>query len=357
MTPTFGVEEEFMLVDQHGRLSDASAAVLADAPPADGDLQPELVRCQVESASPVCATAGELLHHLRTQRAQLAKAADRHGLRLLPSGCAPQVDAGRRRLTPGKRYAKIAGHFGNLMDGVNICGCHVHVAIPDATAGIHVINHLRRWLPILLAISANSPFTDGRDSGYASWRHRSMSLWPTAGPPPHFDSPDHYRTTIATLRDAEAIVDERMVYWDVRLSKDHPTVEVRVCDVAPTPEEATVYAVLVRAIATMALDEPAVTPIPTEAVPAALWRAGRDGLAGSCPDPATGRTLPTFAFLRCLVDRLSPVFASGEAELVQSHMDALRRHGGPADRQRAAYARRGRITDVVDFLAGPAQRT
>ncbi|GAB3896811.1 hypothetical protein GCM10029964_078750 [Kibdelosporangium lantanae] len=101
MTPTFGVEEEFMLVDRHGRLSDAGAAVLADAAPADGDLQPELVRCQVESASPVCGGADELLHHLRTQRAQLAKAADRHGLRLLPSGSAPQAGAGRRRLTPG----------------------------------------------------------------------------------------------------------------------------------------------------------------------------------------------------------------------------------------------------------------
>ena len=345
MTPTFGVEEEFMLVDRHGRLSDASAAVLADAPPADGELQPELVRCQVESASPVCTGADELLHHLRTQRAQLAKAADRHGLRLLPSGSAPQPEAGRRRLTPGDRYADMADHFGNLLNSVNICGCHVHVAIPDASAGIHVLNHLRRWLPILLATSANSPFTEGRDSGYASWRHQSMSLWPTAGPPPHFDSPEHYRATVNTLLSTGAIVDERMVYWDVRLSPTHPTVEVRVCDVAPTAEEAVAYAVLIRALATRALDEP---PIPTEAVQAALWRAGRDGLTGQCPDPATGRTVAATTFLRRLVDHVRPVLQPG----VESYVDRLG-CGDPAGRQRAAYARRGRFTDVVDLLAGP----
>jgi carboxylate-amine ligase len=352
--PTFGVEEEFMLVDRDGRLSNASAAVLADAPPADGELQRELVRCQVESASPVCSGADELLKHLQTQRDQLAKAAERHGLRLLPIGIAPH-DSSPPRLTADARYEEMSEHFGGLLDGANICGCHVHVAVPDPATGLQVGNHLRPWLPLLLAVSANSPFTAGKDSGYASWRHQSLSLWPTAGPPPYLESLAHYRETVASMRQTEAIMDEQMIYWDMRLSTRHPTLEIRVCDVVPTAEEATLLAVLVRALTVRALrditDGRLAAPVASETIRAGLWRAGRDGLAGQCPAP-DGELVPALVLLERLVHELDPVLQPGEREFARSRVDVLRRTGDPASRQRAAFARRERLGDVIDLLAG-----
>jgi glutamate---cysteine ligase / carboxylate-amine ligase len=349
MTLTFGVEEEFMLVDRYGEVSDASAAVLADAPPADGDLQPELVRCQVESASPVCSTADELLGHLRTQRAQLGKAAERRGLRVRRRGSAPQQRTGPLSLTPEPRYEGMAQHFGSLLESVNICGCHVHVAVPDEETGVQLSNHLRPWLPLLLAVSANSPFSEGKDSGYASWRHRSMSLWPAAGPPPYFSSPDEYRSAVRTMLRTGAIIDERMVYWDIRLSARHPTLEVRVCDVLPTAEDATLIAVLIRALANRALQDIDAAPrIPTEQIQAGLWRAGRDGLAGRCPDPVTGRLVPALTLLH----RATEFLDAGEREFVRSTVDRLMVCRGHANRQRSAFARRHRLTDVIDLLAG-----
>ncbi|MEV4314981.1 glutamate--cysteine ligase [Actinocrispum sp. NPDC049592] len=349
---TFGVEEEFMVVDRHGRLSNASAAVLADAPPADGELQPELVRCQVESATPVCSTADELLGHLRTQRDQLAKAAGRHDLRLLPAGTAPQPDTWQTAVTADRRYERMATHFGTLIDSANICGCHVHIGIPDRASGVRVSNYLRPWLPVLLAVSANSPFAAGRDTGHASWRHQTIAMWPTAGPPPHFDSPDHYDATVQALLGTGAIVDEQMIYWDIRLSPRHPTVEIRVCDVAPTAPDATLLAVLTRALAATALQQRAdAPPVPTETIAAALWRAGKDGLEGLCPDPFAERLMPATVALQRLVDHVREEFAPGEDEFVDRRVTALKSVPGGAFRQRAVFARRRRIRDVIDLLA------
>ncbi|ONI90994.1 hypothetical protein ALI144C_01845 [Actinosynnema sp. ALI-1.44] len=351
---TFGVEEEFMLVDQFGQLSNDSAAVLADTPPADGQLQREMVRCQVESASPVCSRADELLDHLKAQRAQLAKAADRHGLRILPAGSAPQAHAGTPALTAGSRYERMAEHFGGLIDDANICGCHVHVSIPDPATGVQVSNHMRPWLPLLLALSANSPFAAGKDTGYASWRHRCMTRWPASGPPPYFESEEHYTATVGDLVRSGAITDERMIYWDIRLSPTYPTLEIRVCDVAPTAEDATLLAVLIRALATQALHHVAdrrIAPrVSTEVLRASLWRAGRDGLEGHCLNPDSGHPVPVWSLVEDLVDQLDAVFRPGERAFVDDRLAWLRAVSGCAARQRAAFARRGQIADVIDLL-------
>lgn len=359
---TFGVEEEFILVHADtGRLAAQAAAVrlgaaaveMGESAP-DETLQEELTRYQVETASPVCTTAAELSDHLSRLRGRLAASARAHDLRLLATGTPVLAEPWPPQLAGRDRYRLIAASFGGLVD--TLCGCHVHVGIPDPEFGVRLSNHLRPWLPLLLALSANSPFSRGQDSGHASWRHVTWTRWPTAGPPPLFDSSEHYEASVSALVRSGAALDRKMIYWDIRLSEHQPTLEIRVCDVAATVEEAVLLAVLVRALAQAAAKDMAegvpAPPVPHEMLRAALWRAARDGLGGHLPDPESGALLPATQVVRRARQRLRPqLTANGELDLVERLTEHLIAVGCGAQRQRQALARRGEPRDVVDLLA------
>jgi carboxylate-amine ligase len=155
---------------------------------------------------------------------------------------------------------------------------------------------------------------------------------------------------------SEAMLDRGMIYWDIRLSEHNPTLEFRVCDVARTPEEAALAAALVRALVATALDDLAAgaapLALPHEVLRANLWRAARDGLAGCCLHPVSGELAPVLMQLRQLVDNLTPVLSEiGDLDFVGARLAELARSGGGAQRQRAAFATRQRLEDVVDALA------
>ncbi|QBI54785.1 carboxylate-amine ligase [Streptomonospora litoralis] len=356
--PTMGVEEEFFLVGADGRLAPRSVEVLDAAPPGPGELLGEFTRSQVEAAGPVCAGAGELLAGLRESRRRLAEAAARLDTRVIAGAVPVMAELGPQQLNPGTRYHRIAERFGAVAEaaGTN-CGCHVHVEVPDRDSGVQAGNRLRAWLPTLLALSANSPVCGGTDTGYGSWRQPRWSRWPTAGPPPPMESAEHYEHCVAALLESGAALDRRMLYWDIRLSDRHPTVEIRVCDVPATPEESALIAVLVRALVAAALDDAAQGRPAPRRDPAVLrgdlWRAARDGLEGSCPDPLNGgRLRPVHGVLAGAVEHLRPYLErSGDLGFAQAVLTALRAHGGGAARQRVSFNRRSLAADVVDDLA------
>lgn len=355
---TMGVEEEFLLVDSRGRLAADGPDVSDDAGgDAIGQTEHELRRCQVEAATGVCRDSGELVDHLRMLRDRLAGEAATRGLRLLPSGCSPLAEDTGPRFTPDRRYQRMADEFGALAVESLTCACHVHLGIHDRAAGLTVSNGLRPWLPVLLALNANSPFHHGVDTRYASWRHLLWKRWPSAGPPVHFSSIDDYESAVDGMLRAGAILDRGMIYWDVRLSEHQPTVEIRISDVAADVSSAALLAVLVRAIAARALDghdDVHGSALSQEVLRARLWRSARDGLTGRCVDPANGDPVSTWHLLDGLVTRLgSQLRATDDAEFVDEALTRLRTTGGGAERQRTAFARREQLTDVVDELAWP----
>ncbi|HEY0495751.1 MAG TPA: glutamate--cysteine ligase [Kutzneria sp.] len=347
---TLGVEEEFLLVDGSGRLAAAGPEISEQVDDLDGQVEHELRRCQVESATGVCDTIDEVVKGLHTLRDRLAAKAAEQDLRLLPSGTAPMADDRPPRFTPDVRYHRMAREFGGIAQASLTCACHVHVSIPDAATGLRISNHIRPWLPVLLALTANSPFHNGDDTAYASWRHVLWTRWPSAGPPPHFDSVDAYESRVDALTAAGAAMDRAMLYWDIRLSAHQPTVEVRIADVLPTPVEAALLAALIRGLARQAVDSvPTATP-PPEVLRAWLWRSARDGLTGHCVHPRTGDLVPAWQLVNELVAGLDP-WLGDDAEFVTQTLARVRASGNGAQRQRAAHDKSDNLADVLDALA------
>ncbi|TQM78357.1 carboxylate-amine ligase [Saccharothrix saharensis] len=352
--PTLGVEEEFLLVDARtGAPVPRGREVVEAANARFGvDLDVELVQAQVETRTPICHDLADVRRQLLGLRLVAAEAAHALGLRLLAVG-APPVGGPDLPTDAEDRYRALAEDYRLLAAEQSICGCHVHVAVPDLETAVQVCNHVRLWLPVLAAVTANSPFAHGLDTGYASWRSVVWSRWPSAGPPPHFESAAHYESTCDMLLDCGAARDRRMIYWDVRPSAHLPTVEVRVADVAATVDEAVLLAALVRALVTTALADLRrglrASPVPVEVLRAATWRAARDGMAGQSLDVLSGRLVPTRMLLDRLLHRVHDQL--DDVDLVRGLLSTLDAEGGGADRQRRAFARAGRMSDVLDRLA------
>lgn len=355
--PRFGVEEEFIVVDALTRAPVPRAAeIVSGAASALGNrLAGEITPMQVETRTAPCTSLAELLAQLTEARKIIGEAARAAGLRVVASGSATIAGPVPPPITVGPRQRQGTATFRGLHDDLVISALHVHVEMPSREVAVQVGNHLRPYLPVLLAMTANSPYWDNRDSGYASWRTMVWSRWPVAGPPPRFDSADHYDQTVESLLAAGASVDRGTIFWDVRPSENNPTVEVRVADIAVTAEESALYAAVVRALVThmstaVRQGRPAVDA-PAETMRVAYWRAARDGLDGAGLDLLTGAVRPAAELVGDLVATIEPVLRGQDAHpQVIAGLDRLLANGTGARRQRAV-AERGGLAAVVDWLA------
>lgn len=354
--PTVGVEEEFLLVDAVSFRPRACNRRVADVAAELGlALQLELTECQVETNTPVCHTAVELRAHLLGMRSTLATAARAEGCRPVAVG-APVIGPGRLPVTADERYLRMRGEYGVLTTEQGVCGCHVHVDVPDHETAVGVCNHLRGWLPTLLALSANSALHRGTDSGYASWRSVLWSQWPAAGPPPVFRSADHYDALVDLLVDSGVLLDERMVYWDIRPSCHLPTVEIRVPDVQPTVDDALLLALLIRALVTTAVravgrGDPAPDADLT-VVRAATALAARDGIDGRAIDPRVGRPSTGRAMLAALLAHVRDALEqAGDRPMVDLLLRRRIATGNGAQWQRRALKECGDPAAVVALAA------
>jgi carboxylate-amine ligase len=331
---TVGVEQEFLLVDPETRRPVPLAPRVRELAHAPGDLdvQGELTPFQIEIATGVTSSFEDLDEQVRAARRVLVQAADEAGCRLVATGMPPIGKAGPPPGTDDPRYHQIEYSHRRLVIGQGACGLHVHVGVEDKAEALRASNKLRVWLPTLLALSANSPIYEGEDTGYASWRSMVWSRWPVSGPPPSWDGPEHYDRTVDAIISTQALLDRAMVYWDVRPSANHPTVEVRVADIPQLATEVVVLAELIRALV---VSEPSEQRVDDPVLRAAYWRASRDGVDGLAADPHTGKLSPAFDRAVELVEHVAPALRDrGTLSTVERQMDWLRHNGCGAARQR-----------------------
>ncbi|MFG1602718.1 glutamate--cysteine ligase [Actinoplanes sp. NPDC049265] len=354
---TLGVEEEYLLAHAtEPHAVEAYDEVNAQVPEELRDsVQREFQRSQIEVASPPHLRLAPLHEALRTLRTGLAEAADRAGVRLVAVGSAPGPGE-PARISDAPRYHRMRERFGNLSPGQGMNGMHVHVSVPDPETGVQVLNFLRPWLPVLQAATANSPLSDGQDTGYASWRSMMWERWPTVGPTPYLHSHQQYLDLVAGLEATGAMLDEGMLYWYSRLSAQYPTVEIRMGDVCPTLDHTMLLAALTRGLVSTFVKRVAdglrAPDVPQPLLSAAHWRAAHDGLEGDNIDPFDQRVRPTWDLMDDLHRLVAPELdRHGDRELVDELLAKLRSGGTGAARQRALLADGGSVKDVVDWLA------
>jgi carboxylate-amine ligase len=362
-TRTVGVEEELMLVDpRHGTPASAGDAVHEAAvhrlgADADQLVEREFKTEQTEIASSPATDIAALREELRTVRRTVAEAAGSTGVHVVAVATNPFKV--RPTLTAGERYARMQAMFGIIAAQQLTCGQHIHVSIDSEQEGVAVLDRIRGWLPLLVALSANSPYWQGQDTGYASYRSIAWGQWPTAGPTETFGSVEGYHRAIDDLLATGAAMDDGMIYFDARLSTSYPTVEIRVPDVCTDVGDSALIAALARALVDTASAEWAhghpADPIRIEVVRGAAWRAARFGLDGELLDHRSRCLVPAWAMIDALVQHvLHAQRANGDLDLVLESVDRLRGTGTGADLQRAEFARRGLLMDVVQFAG---QRT
>jgi glutamate---cysteine ligase / carboxylate-amine ligase len=363
-----GVEEELLLVDPaSGQARAVAAAVMRAAEEAaaeepasarpdddrddpDEGLEFELKLEQIETGTRPCVSLDDLGREVRRCRSLAAEAAGRVGVQVAAVATSPM--AVEPSLTLKSRYRRMADEFGLTAQEQLTCGCHVHVEVSSDEEGIAVLDRIQPWLAPLIALTANSPFWQGQDSGYESFRYQAWGRWPSSGPTQQFGSAQAYNDVTAAMADTGTVLDQGMIYFDARLSRRYPTIEIRVADVCLHPDDAVLVAALVRSLVETAarswrLGEPA-RPVRTELLRLASWRASRSGLDGQLVGPVSHRPAAARDVVGELLEHVRPALTdAGDYALVAGLLDDVLDRGNGARFQRQAYRRTGQIRDVV----------
>jgi carboxylate-amine ligase len=242
-----------------------------------------------------------------------------------------------------ERYESMVRRYGQTARTALDCGMHVHVSIVSPEEGVQILDRMRPWLAVLVALSSNSSVANGADTGHASHRTLEWYQWPCAGPYDAFGSLDAYLAHEDSLLDSGVLLDKGMLSLDARLSREHPTVEIRVADVCSDRNHALAIAALARALVETAGREAAAGVPPRDIASAVLrlasWQAALTGVQGDLVDPTTGRPRPAHAVVASLLKHVREALDdAGDLEFVEETLDELLAYGTGADRARFVMA-------------------
>ena len=342
---SLGVEEELLLVRPgDGRPADDGEEVLGRLPEdLPGDAASELHACEVEIATPVVANAREAVRVLGELRAAIVATG------AAPIGCGLQpLDAeDEPGITPKQRYRRIRDLLGDAAV-TPVAGMHVHVGMPDPETAIRAFNGLRRHLPLLQALAANSPFRDGRDAGVQSARVLAMRAWVRTGVPRALRDHDEWLEMSERLVRATELPDYTFFWWKIRPHPRLGTVEVRTMDTQTSLEDTAALAALVHALARHEAQAPPVAAPAEELLDEGMYRAARYGVDGSLPD-AEGTLRPVGAVLTEALALAAPHARELGCEDELEGIHRLVADGGGAGRQRAVHERDA-MPGLVDWL-------
>ncbi len=344
---TIGVEEELLLVDEGcGLVAGAEELLERIDPDRRAAASTEIFATQIELKTGVCLDAGQAAEELSGVR----RAAVAAGARLMGSGLYPG-DAGEAALVEKSRYAPVKRDLVSILD-TPPCGLHVHVGVPDPETAIAVANAMRHHLPLLAALTANSPIRDCEDTGLASCRASVVRRYPRFELPRAFRDYEDFLRVADQLIAAAGVDDYTYIWWDVRPHPKLGTVEVRGMDVSPRAEQNAAVAALIQALAAKEIDRPGAPGLTREAIEESYYQAVRYGLEArlmiddQAAAPATEVARATLEEARPYAEQLNGADALEE-------IDRIIDGGNGADRQRRVHAEGG----IEALLRDLAERT
>lgn len=353
---TIGVEEEFQIVDPDtwGLRSHVSELIASGAPALGEQLKQELHQSIVEVGTKICADVRELETEICRIRRELAESAERVGLRIAAAGTHPFSRWKDQVLTPGERYEHIVEELQQLARSLLIFGLHIHVAVPDRTSTIELMNEARYFLPHLLALSASSPFWQGRDTGLKSYRTTVFRRFPRSGIPEHFTSCSDYDEYLATLVDLHCIDDGKKIWWDLRPHPTFGTLEFRICDVPTSPRVTIALAALAQAIVVklyrLRRSNLGFRIYARALVEENKWRAARYGIDGQLIDFGRRTQVPMRDLALELLEFLDDVLDDLGSREAAAYVRTILAEGTSADRQLKVYRETGDLRAVVRWL-------
>ena len=355
-----GVEEEYMLL--HAETFDLVQHVESVLEAMSGHelearINTELMQSVLEIATPVCRTAGDVMHELATLRRYVHGVAREQGLRVGSAGTHPFSLFERQRITAKDRYRALVDALQYVARRELIFGMHVHVAVDDPDKAIKVVNGLLPQLGPLLALSASSPFWRGEPTGLASSRQMVFSAFPRSGPPPRFRDYADYAEVVGQLERTGCIADYTHIWWDIRPHPRLGTIEVRICDAVSRVEDAVAITAYVQALVKqLAERHDAGEEIPSYhriLTSENKWLAARYGLEAPIMDLATGRRnrIPVAQLVRRTLREIEPHARELGSERELEGVAEILSRGNSADRQLRIFNANRDIVEVVREIA------
>ena len=355
-TYTLGIEEEFAIVDPETRelkshiqeILEGGKVVLKE------QIKPEMHQSVVELGTEICDSIHNARAHVVDLRSKLARLAGEKGLRIASVGTHPFSHWRDQLITEGERYHEIVKDMQLLARANLIFGLHVHVGIPNREAAIHVMNQARYFLPHIYALSVNSPFWVGQDTGLKGYRLKVFERFPRTGIPDAFESLSEYEDFCKLLVKTGCIDNPKKIWWDIRLHPFFDTLEVRVCDAQTRVDDTLAIAALIQAIVAklhkLLWQNITFRVYRRRLLDENRWRAARYGIHGKLIDFGRETEVEMQSLLGELLEFVSTEVNELGSQREMAHIQRIMREGTGADRQLAAFARTKDMKAVVDQI-------
>jgi glutamate---cysteine ligase / carboxylate-amine ligase len=353
---TLGIEEEFQIVDPETReLRSQIQQILADGKIILQDrVKPELHQSIVELGTEICSDARDARRQVANLRTELAKLAAQHGLQIASAGTHPFSHWMDQLITVHERYATIVKDAQQIARACLIFGLHVHVGIPDREEGIDIMNQARYFLPHLYALSVNSPFWLGQNTGLKAYRHMIFERFPRTGIPDAFESLSEYEDYLKLLVSTNCIDNAKKIWWDVRLHPFFDTIEFRICDAQSRVDDTIALAALMQAIVCklqkLRRDNVTFRSYPKRLLDENRWRASRYGLDGKLIDFGRKCEVEERELLHEMLEFVSTEMEELGNQAEIAHIERIIHEGTGADRQLMVWERTQDMKAVVDQI-------
>ena len=353
---TVGIEEEFQIVDPETReLRSHIQEILADGKMIlEERVKSEMHQSVVELRSEVCHDTAGARQQVVRLRSELAMVAARDGLKIASAGTHPFSHWMDQLITADERYATIVKDMQQIARVNLIFGLHVHVGIPDREEAIQLMNQARYFLPHIYALSVNSPFWLGQNTGFKSYRHNIFERFPRTGIPDVFESLSEYEDYLKLLISTNCIDDAKKIWWDIRLHPFFNTLEFRICDAQSGVDDTIALAAMIQAIVfklhKLLRQNISFRIYRRREIDENRWRASRYGLDGKLIDFGRGREVDTRSLIHEILEFISPEVDELGSQREMAHIERILREGTGADRQLAVWERTQDMKAVVDQI-------
>ncbi len=353
---TLGIEEEFAIVDPETRelrshiqeILEGGKVMLKE------QIKPEMHQSVVELGTEICQSIEHARAHVIDLRSKLAELAGRSGLKIASAGTHPFSHWRDQLITEGERYQEIVKDMQQLARANLIFGLHVHVGIADREVAIHVMNQARYFLPHIYALSANSPFWVGQNTGLKGYRLKVFERFPRTGIPDAFESLSEYEDYCKLLVKTGCVDNAKKIWWDIRLHPFFDTLEVRVCDAQSRVDDTLAIAALIQAVIAklykLLRQNITFRVYRRRLLDENRWRASRYGIDGKLIDFGREVEVETRRLLDELLQFVSTEVDELGSRKEMAHIERIMREGTGADRQLAVYERTNDMRAVVDQI-------